>query len=375
MSYTLQEELISFEELVPMETGSPVIDNMNNVSVNTDDLDVDTLMNDNLNFSTERLDDESIPRYYETAAETLKREMNFVESIPDLQDIPCYYGTPAETMMAAAIPDPFFYGTTAETMMAAEIPDPFFYGTTAEIPNPIWYCTPGDTFLPGTNIPEFISFEPYNKDVNWEVDENNLVEATNHEMISFEEPYVKEETSEIVEHNTTNEIPLYFYNFNNKTLKNNENIIIETMEDAPADIPVVKINPFYCQECDKSFYKSGPYIQHRNVHHTDEESQNKCNICGKRFATEEALQIHATKHEDTARTHICQICPKAYVHKVDLKRHMTASHEPQSSKPYQCEECGKGFVRNDHFKKHKESHIRKKILQDKKKLQLVQKRK
>lgn len=356
MSYTLQEELISFEELVPMETGSPVIDNMNNVSYNTDDLDVDTLMNDNLNFSTERLDDDSIPRYYETAAETLKREMNFVESIPDLQDIPCFYGTPAETLMTAAIPDPFFYGTPAETMMAAAIPDT------------IWYCTPADTFLPGTNVPEFVSFEPYNKD------ENNLVEAMNHEMISYEEPYVKEETSEIDEQNTTSEIPLYFFNFNNKTLKNNENIIIETMEDAPAEKPV-EINPFYCQECDKSFDKSGPYIQHRNVHHTDEESQYKCNICGKRFATEEALQIHATKHEDTARTHICQICPKAYVHKVDLKRHMLASHEPQSSKPYQCEECGKGFVRQDHFKNHKESHIRKKIVQDKKKLQLIQKRK
>ena len=45
-------------------------------------------------------------------------------------------------------------------------------------------------------------------------------------------------------------------------------------------VDVVKMNPFYYVECDKNFYKSGPYTQHRNVHHTDEKNQIKCNICG-----------------------------------------------------------------------------------------------
>ena len=46
----------------------------------------------------------------------------------------------------------------------------------------------------------------------------------------------------------------------------------------------------------------------------DEKNQIKCNICGKRFPTEEDLQNHLIKHDDKSRTFKCQICPKAYVH-------------------------------------------------------------
>ena len=253
-------------------------------------------------------------------AETLMGDENFVAETPDFHNIP-------------------LYDSTADTLMAATITDynhiPFSFEISAEY-----------------SIPE-------------------AVEDTNQQMISINQDNLVETTSAA-------DIPMYFFDFDTKALRLNENIIIETLEaDDSAElsddnsnnivetVDVVKINPFYCVECDKNFYKSGPYTQHRNVHHTDEKNQIKCNICGKRFPTEEALQNHVIKHDDKSRTFKCQICPKAYVHKVDLKRHKL-SHEPKDSKPYQCDKCDKGFVRKDHFSNHKQSHIRKEILKAKK---------
>lgn len=80
----------------------------------------------------------------------------------------------------------------------------------------------------------------------------------------------------------------------------------------PAEPLVAKIDPFYCKQCDKRFYKSGPFIQHNNVHHTVGKNI-KCTVCGKRFSNEAALEEHSRKHKDESRFFGCQLCNKAYV--------------------------------------------------------------
>lgn len=166
-------------------------------------------------------------------------------------------------------------------------------------------------------------------------------------------------------------IPIYNYDTKTKTLTLNQNITLETlpaddeiivktcMEDAEV-IPVPS-NQYYCTECDKNFYKSGPFIQHRNAQHTN-DSKFRCDVCGKRYPSEKALDKHVKNHDAASKSFKCELCPKAYIYKVDLKRHLM-THEPQSNKPYQCDTCHKGFIRKDHFNNHKRSQFCKRKLQ------------
>lgn len=161
--------------------------------------------------------------------------------------------------------------------------------------------------------------------------------------------------------------PIYNFNIHNRTLELYQNIKIENLHDDDTvienvyadEVVPVKMHLFYCKECDKSFHKSGPYMQHINARHKG-GNRMKCKICGKHFPSTKVLNEHLIKHRAESKTYQCNICIRAYVHKVDLKRHMM-SHEPKSNKPYHCVTCGKGFVRIDHLKNHEASHDKKKI--------------
>ena len=64
---------------------------------------------------------------------------------------------------------------------------------------------------------------------------------------------------------------------------------------------------------------------------------------------------HFAKHSGD-KPFKCEICPKTFNHKTDLRRHLCLHN---GIKPYTCVEYGKGFVRKDHMVKHMDTHERK----------------
>lgn len=55
--------------------------------------------------------------------------------------------------------------------------------------------------------------------------------------------------------------------------------------------------------------------------------------------------------EDSGRKHICQKCPKNFLRKQDLRRHVQSAHSG-SFKHLQCTSCGSRFSRSDALHRH-----------------------
>jgi hypothetical protein len=64
---------------------------------------------------------------------------------------------------------------------------------------------------------------------------------------------------------------------------------------------------------------------------------------------------HLAKHAGD-KPYKCEVCPKQFNHKTDLRRHMCLH---TGEKPFSCEVCGKGFIREDRMVKHADTHKKK----------------
>ncbi|XP_053691138.1 zinc finger protein 222-like [Sabethes cyaneus] len=115
----------------------------------------------------------------------------------------------------------------------------------------------------------------------------------------------------------------------------------------------------FCNICGREFGRKGSYTQHMNASHRSMgDRSHKCDICGKRFPSQPKLAAHEKNHNLEFKRFSCTHCTsngieKRYKHRKDLERHVAMRHEKQ---PYACDQCGKGFVRNDHMKQHKQVH-------------------
>ena len=67
------------------------------------------------------------------------------------------------------------------------------------------------------------------------------------------------------------------------------------------------------------------------------------------------LQEHMAKHQGD-KPYKCEVCPKQFNHKTDLRRHMCLH---TGEKPFACDVCGKGFIREDRMVKHSDTHKKK----------------
>ncbi|KAJ6658431.1 hypothetical protein lerEdw1_020135 [Lerista edwardsae] len=105
-----------------------------------------------------------------------------------------------------------------------------------------------------------------------------------------------------------------------------------------AYIPVVIQNSskkcLQCPKCHKIFDRAGPF---------------PCDICGRQFNDTGNLKRHIECTHGGKRKWTCFICGKSVRERLHLRVH-------HDDKRYECEECGKTFIRHDHLTKHKKIH-------------------
>ncbi|TRY67578.1 hypothetical protein TCAL_07828 [Tigriopus californicus] len=100
---------------------------------------------------------------------------------------------------------------------------------------------------------------------------------------------------------------------------------------------------FPCDKCDEIFESDDERIKHCNVEHASKnEIQYQCISCLQMFATKTTFHQHLHTHtKDPTRSHVCNICSKAFV-KVQHLRDHHLSHT--GAKPFPCQKCDKRYT-------------------------------
>ncbi|MGH0155200.1 UNVERIFIED_CONTAM: hypothetical protein FKN15_028723 [Acipenser sinensis] len=89
-----------------------------------------------------------------------------------------------------------------------------------------------------------------------------------------------------------------------------------------------------CPKCDKTFDRAGPF---------------PCDICGRQFNDTGNRKRHIECTHGGKRKWTCFICGKSVRERLHLRVH-------HDDKRYECDECGKTFIRHDHLTKHRKIH-------------------
>ena len=145
-----------------------------------------------------------------------------------------------------------------------------------------------------------------------------------------------------------------------------------------------------CQFCDKVLISQRFYDKHIQKKHTSEKARIKltqnspsksclCLFCGKEFPNPSSLRVHIQIVHDEEK-HTCNLCGKEIkgIFKMDqhkklfhkalepcphcgkmvkrLTQHIKTKHLENKEKKYQCQTCGKGFVRKSKFNDHERTH-------------------
>ncbi|OWF39417.1 zinc finger protein 62 homolog [Mizuhopecten yessoensis] len=118
-------------------------------------------------------------------------------------------------------------------------------------------------------------------------------------------------------------------------------------------------NAFQCEVCGRTFKTKESMRQHRKVH--TKESTVPCDHCTLKFRTFDGMKNHIIQcHEDIKppkswNVYTCDKCPKKFGGKQQFIRHMSVH---TGVRPYDCNLCGKSYptqgALNTHRKIHKE---------------------
>ena len=101
-------------------------------------------------------------------------------------------------------------------------------------------------------------------------------------------------------------------------------------------------NNYKCEICEKRFQTNQKKNQHiRNVH--GEVKTFICNVCNRIFGRKEQLTLHLKNyHQEGQRNYKCESCEKSFIQSGALKYHIKSFHEGQRN--YKCDHCGKHFT-------------------------------
>lgn len=109
-----------------------------------------------------------------------------------------------------------------------------------------------------------------------------------------------------------------------------------------------KEKPFVCEICSKAFSHKSNLTRHKVCHVG--ERKFECDVCFKKFMFQAILNTHKLTH--VAIEFSCSECPKVFISRHGLTRHVKFKHNEPHLKPFKCELCEKSFKENTTLKSH-----------------------
>jgi KRAB domain-containing zinc finger protein len=101
--------------------------------------------------------------------------------------------------------------------------------------------------------------------------------------------------------------------------------------------------------CSSTYRNKGNLKIHMRRHET--KNMFQCQFCDKSFKWDSSLNSHIqAAHNPTGPVFPCDLCDRVFKDKNNQKKHRFTH---SNVKPFECKECGKGFIRRDLCAKHK----------------------
>ncbi|XP_055616044.1 uncharacterized protein LOC129762079 [Toxorhynchites rutilus septentrionalis] len=117
--------------------------------------------------------------------------------------------------------------------------------------------------------------------------------------------------------------------------------------------------PIKCPDCDQHFRRFSNLAQHRNRHHLNKISSKKDYVChcGEVFQSKAKMEWHKEIHENKPKS--CPFCREKFIHKNSLTRHIRLSHTEKYVKlemaTEMCTICNQPYIKTS-MKRHMETH-------------------
>jgi KRAB domain-containing zinc finger protein len=112
------------------------------------------------------------------------------------------------------------------------------------------------------------------------------------------------------------------------------------------------IRKFNCDHCSSSYVTKAGLVCHMWKHRSDK--QFKCTQCNRGYNQIGAFKIHLLSHTNNPRPFQCDLCPKNYATKLEVKVHLMAIHTELS---FKCDQCDYMTKWKTNLNQHKKRHL------------------